>query len=92
MRRVAVPLMPPTEQVWRLTCRERQVLKLVAVGLSDKEISSGLCRSTRTVQNHVKEIFRKLEINRRAVLVRFACAAGVIKLRGKQPTLEELVG
>jgi DNA-binding NarL/FixJ family response regulator len=43
----------------RLTPRELEVLRLVAVGKTNKEIASQLCLSILTVQNHLHNIFRK---------------------------------
>ncbi|HHT69071.1 MAG TPA: response regulator transcription factor [Firmicutes bacterium] len=43
-----------------LTPREREVLKLIAQGLSNGEIASALFISQHTVKNHVSNIYRKL--------------------------------
>jgi DNA-binding NarL/FixJ family response regulator len=48
-----------------LSDRERQVLHLIADGYTDAEISRQLCISVNTVQNHVKNILRKLEARNR---------------------------
>jgi DNA-binding NarL/FixJ family response regulator len=45
-----------------LTPREREVLELVAEGLSNKAIASGLFVTERTVEAHVKQIFLKLRL------------------------------
>jgi DNA-binding CsgD family transcriptional regulator len=49
-----------------LTLRERQVLPLIAQGLSDKEIAHQLGISPRTVQQHVAHILAKLDMPNRA--------------------------
>ena len=48
-----------------LTPREREVLKLIAQGLSNGEIASTLFISEHTVKNHVSNIYRKLGDNDR---------------------------
>jgi len=56
----------------RLSVRERELVLLVAEGLSNKEIAGQLDISERTVETHVQSIFRKLGIHKRirlAVLV-----------------------
>ena len=56
----------------RLSVRERELVLLVAEGLSNKEIAGQLDMSERTVETHVQSIFRKLGIHKRirlAVLV-----------------------
>jgi len=49
----------------QLTMREQQVLRLIAEGKGNKEISNVLYISTETVKSHVKNIFRKLKIKNR---------------------------
>lgn len=48
-----------------LTMRERQVVELIAEGLSNKEIAGRLCIEVATVKNHVHNILEKLEVSRR---------------------------
>ena len=55
-----------------LTSRERELLRLVAQGYTDKEIGRQLYVSTRTVQNHLAAIRTKLGLNRRAELAAWA--------------------
>ena len=55
-----------------LTDREREVLRLVAQGYTDKEIAAELYVSARTVQNHLGSVRAKLGLNRRAELARWA--------------------
>lgn len=52
-----------------LTKRERQILSLVATGMSNRAIAERLSRSELTVQNHVHAIFRKLGVRNRAAAV-----------------------
>ncbi|HSO64597.1 MAG TPA: response regulator transcription factor [Ornithinibacter sp.] len=60
-----------------LTERETQVLRLVATGMSYKEIAAELFLSHRTVQNHVQNTLGKLHLHNRVELVRFALARGL---------------
>jgi len=63
----------------RLTGREIEVLKLVARGLSTKEIASRFEISARTVESHRASIMRKLELHSVALLTRFALREGLIE-------------
>ncbi|MFI1990754.1 response regulator [Actinoplanes sp. NPDC020271] len=60
----------------RLTERETEVLRLVAKGLSYKQIAERLVLSHRTVQNHVQNTLGKLQMHNRAELVRYAIEQG----------------
>ena len=61
-----------------ITRRELQVLELIEVGLSNKEIATRLSVELQTVKNHVHSILRKLDVQRRAQAARaFRAAAGV---------------
>jgi DNA-binding NarL/FixJ family response regulator len=57
-----------------LTPREIEVLKLVATGMSYRQIGTHLFISHRTVQNHVQNTLGKLQLHNRVELVRFAIA------------------
>ncbi|TMR11690.1 response regulator transcription factor [Nonomuraea turkmeniaca] len=61
----------------RLTDRETEVLRLVAKGLSYKQIADRLVLSHRTVQNHVQNTLRKLQLHNRVELVRYAIEQGL---------------
>ena len=60
-----------------LTERETEVLRLVAKGLAYKQIADRLVLSHRTVQNHVQNTLRKLQMHNRAELVRYAIEHGI---------------
>ena len=60
-----------------LTHREIEVLKLVATGMSYRQIGEHLFISHRTVQNHVQNTLIKLQLHNRVQLVRFAIAKGL---------------
>ena len=53
------------------------MLKLVATGMSCKQIGSHLSISHRTAQNHVQNTLNKLQLHNRVELVRFAIARGL---------------
>ncbi|WP_433353661.1 response regulator [Microtetraspora malaysiensis] len=61
----------------RLTDRETEVLRLVAKGLSYKQIAERLVLSHRTVQNHVQNTLSKLRLHNRVELVRYAIERGL---------------
>ncbi len=60
-----------------LTERETDVLKMVAKGLSYKQIAERLVLSHRTVQNHVQNTLRKLQMHNRVELTRYAIESGL---------------
>ena len=60
-----------------LTPRETEILKMVAKGLSYKQIADRLVLSHRTVQNHVQNTLRKLQMHNRVELTRFAIEHGL---------------
>ena len=61
----------------RLTDREVEVLRLVAKGLTYKQIAERLVLSHRTVQNHVQNVLNKLQLHTRYELVRYAVKKGL---------------
>jgi two-component system, NarL family, response regulator NreC len=63
----------------RLTDREKQVLKLVAEGRSNKEIAELLGISVKTAMSHREHVMLKLGAHNRTDLVRFALRLGVIR-------------
>jgi DNA-binding NarL/FixJ family response regulator len=64
-------------RVPELSGRETEVLKLVATGMSSKQIGAHLFISHRTVQNHVQNTLNKLQLHNRIELVRFAIEKGL---------------
>jgi two-component system, NarL family, response regulator NreC len=62
-----------------LTDREKQVLKLVAEGRSNKEVAELLAVSVRTAMTHREHLMHKLDLHNRSDLVRFAVRQGVIR-------------
>jgi DNA-binding NarL/FixJ family response regulator len=62
-----------------LTERERQVLKLVAEGRSNKEVASFLDVSVKTAMTHREHVMQKLDLHDRTELTRFALRRGIIQ-------------
>jgi two-component system nitrate/nitrite response regulator NarL len=62
-----------------LSAREREILKLVAEGLSGPEIGSRLYISSSTVKTHVKSVLDKLGVNDRAAAVAEGMRRGLIE-------------
>jgi DNA-binding NarL/FixJ family response regulator len=61
----------------KLTPRETEVLRLVAKGLTAKQVAGRLVLSHRTVENHVQNTLTKLQLHNRAQLVRYAVEKGL---------------
>ena len=62
-----------------LTAREDQVIKLIAEGLSNKEIAADLVISVKTVERHRANVLAKLGMRDRVELTRYAIRAGLIE-------------
>jgi two-component system nitrate/nitrite response regulator NarL len=60
----------------RMTPREREVINLIAEGLSNKEIASRLHIATHTVKSHVRNIMEKLTLHTRLQIAAYAYKAG----------------
>jgi len=71
----------PTEPI---SDREREVLQLVAAGLTNRGIGVKLSISDRTVQGHLASIYTKLQVNSRTEAVTKALNLGIIHLPEKQ--------
>jgi len=83
---VAVRLMdsPETDEKIRdaayggLTSREQEIMRLLAEGVSRKDIAEKLCISVKTVENHTSRIMKKLSIHNTLDLIRYAARVGLI--------------
>ncbi|WP_426244780.1 response regulator [Nocardioides sp. LHG3406-4] len=75
-RRMSGPAQPDTDTP-QLTERETEVLKMVAKGMSYKQIAERLVLSHRTVQNHVQSTLRKLQMHNRVELTRYVIEQGL---------------
>jgi len=74
-----------------LSDREIELLQLMTRGSSNKEIADELCLSIRTVQGHVQQIFKKLEVSSRTEAVVYALKKGLVELEDMPGNdLEEL--
>jgi two-component system response regulator NreC len=63
-----------------LTPREREVLQLIAQGLSNRQIAEKLHISVKTVETHRGNMMNKLDVHDRAGLVKFAMDSGMVSL------------
>lgn len=62
-----------------LSGREREVLRLLALGHTNREIAGKLTISVRTVESHRAHIMQKLRLSTRAELVRYALDEGLLE-------------
>lgn len=70
----------PTSSFDSLTDREREILKLVAEGYTNREIAESLFISVKTVETHKSNIMEKLNLHKRAELVRYAIKKGILQV------------
>jgi len=75
---LANPSERPSSALRLLSEREREVLTLIAEGLSSKEISKKLNVSLKTVESHRANLMDKLKIHKVSGLVRFAIRVGLV--------------
>jgi len=66
------------EPVGDLTPREREVLQLIAEGMTNREIASHLRLSVKTVEAHRTAMMKKLELHGVAELTRWAIRRGIV--------------
>lgn len=64
----------------KLTIREQEILKLIALGMSNKQIAQKLELGIRTVKSHLVDIFTKLKVFSRTEAVITGLRAGFLKL------------
>ena len=81
------PGLPGPEQLDELTAREREVMALVATGLSNDQIAEQLVVSPATAKTHVSRALMKLQARDRAQLVVLAYESGLVA--PKQPLLSQ---
>lgn len=75
---IAHPSDRPEAALSALTDREREVLTLIAEGLSSKQIAKELGVSLKTIESHRANLMDKLEIHKVSGLVRFAIRSGLV--------------
>jgi len=77
MERVSAPAPPQAASLAEVTPREREVLGLVAKGLSNREIAQRLVISEKTVKTHVSRLLDKLDLQDRTQLAIYALKGGI---------------
>lgn len=70
----------PTSSFDTLTDREREILTLVAEGHTNREIAETLFISVKTVETHKANIMEKLNLHKRAELVKYAIKKGMLQV------------
>jgi DNA-binding NarL/FixJ family response regulator len=70
----------PGHSLGKLTPRQREILTLIAEGLSTREIGRRLNISIKTVESHRAQLMERLDIHDVAGLVRYAIKAGLVKV------------
>ena len=72
----------------RLTPRQREILDLIAAGLSTSEMATNLTISTETVRNHLRSVFKELDVHTRLEAIVKARRLGLLAppALGPQPT------
>ena len=68
----------PDNPLARLSERELEVLRLISLGHTNKEIANMLCLSVKTVETYKARVMEKLNLRSRAALVRFALKQGLL--------------
>lgn len=82
-------LSPAMNELGVLTDREREVLVLLAGGMTNKEIAERLVVTTNTIKRHLKAIFEKLGVHTRSAAAGKAINAGVVVERAAAASEEE---
>lgn len=67
------------DELATLSAREREVLRLIAEGKSNKEVAQALDIAVSTVESHRKHLMEKLDLHNTADMVRFAVRKGVVQ-------------
>lgn len=75
-----------------LTAREREVLQLIAEGLTNQQIADELTVSVKTVEAHKTHIMKKLRTRNRADLIRYALRKNIVREESMQDAQRALIG
>jgi DNA-binding NarL/FixJ family response regulator len=86
------PIEPTRSNFDLLTAREREVLKLLADGLSTREVAARLGRSIKTAEAHKYNLMHKLGVHHRAGLVKYAIAHGLVRVPVFEDATERILG
>ena len=78
-----IPRPTPRSELDELTTREREILRLIAQGLSNAEIGAQLFISETTVKTHVTHVLQKLGLRDRVQAVVLAYQSGLVELDGQ---------
>lgn len=70
-----------TSRLGGLTDRERQVLRMIAEGRSNRDIADALVLSVKTVERHRANIMEKLGLHNRTALVKYAIRKGLVDVQ-----------
>lgn len=76
---ISDPSMEGNQSYSNLSDRETEVLQLIALGYTNKEVATQLCISVKTVETYKARILEKLNIHSRADIVRYALKKGWLK-------------
>jgi len=85
LKQISAAIIPPADDLKimdtdteLLTSRETEILNLVALGMSNREIAEQLFVSKYTVESHIKHIYRKLSVSKRTKAVSAARSLGIL--------------
>lgn len=78
MQFISVPKVSKDPEKTPLTSSEQEILKLIAIGKSVKEIAEERFSSVHTIMTHKKNIFRKLEVNNVHEATKYALRSGLV--------------
>jgi DNA-binding NarL/FixJ family response regulator len=71
---------PQEDSPRRLTSREAEIIRLVAMGMRNAEVAERLCLTEKTVKTHLTGIFQQLGIRDRVSLTHYALKHGLVNL------------